>query len=106
MCIIYGTSFLLQKNKFNNEGKNGGIFDSLFVIQLTYYVTKNTKEGKENALYIYKTFLRLISKYINSTNENNKRYLRTIQKQFLSSYYYTEKQKKDIILLSTKYNHN
>ena len=97
---LSATANSLQKNKFKNKGGNDGIFDSLFLIQLTFNVTKNTREGKENALFIYKTFIHLISKYINSTNEKNKQYFKTIQKQFLSSHYYTEKQKKDLFLLS------
>ena len=84
---ILNTTSSLQKNQFKNESRNDGIFDVLFLIQIAFNVTKNTKDGKDNALYLYKFYFKIISKYINATKKINKEYYRIIQNQYLSSYY-------------------
>ena len=54
---IFGVFYLsdtvssLQKNKFSKKVFNKAVFDNLFLTQLTFNVTKNTTEGKQNALY-------------------------------------------------------
>ena len=98
---LYETNSSLQKNKFSKEGLNKGIFDNLFLIQLTFNVTKNTIEGKQNALFIYKFFISLIYKYVKNgeINKENQKYFKTIQKQFLLCNYFTEDEKKNFILL-------
>ena len=95
---LYGTISSLQKNKFSKERLDSGIFDNLFLTQLTFNATKNTTEGKQNALFIYRIFVNLIYRYIKLSNKNNQKYFETIRKQFLSCNYFTKKQKKNFIL--------
>ena len=89
-----GTITSLQKNKFSKEKLNKGVFDNLFLTQLTFNVTKNTIEGKQNALFIYKIYLNLIYRYIKLSNKENQKYFKIIKKQFLSCEYFTKRQKK------------
>ena len=57
---ILNTASSLQKNQFKNESINDGIFDVLFLFKLAFNVTKNTKDGKDNALYLYKFYFKII----------------------------------------------